>query len=199
LSLNLWLITKKKGLVNVSKLKVTILSLLVLISTSFLSYNVVSAESTPWKWKLYTIMDIDNVSGNSAFNVPISRAAARWRATGIDLTPQYNGAYSSMNEVHVSYAPSTTNDFYGYVLVYDLAGNFLEDTSSGTAYDGKIRVYSSKIDKLTESDKTSVFLHEMGHILGLLHTSNDSVMNTGDALSLEYPTAYDKSEILKKY
>ncbi len=181
-----------------SKLKVAIISLLVLICSAIFSFNV-SAERTPWKWNNGTIIDIDNVSGNSDFNTPISRAAIRWRSiAGVDIHPQYN-SYSSRNEIHVSYAPSTTNDFYGYVLVYDKSGNFLADTTYGTAGSGKIRVYSSKIDGLSFSDKTSVFLHEVGHLLGLLHTSNYAVMNKSNALSLEYPTFYDELEITKKY
>ncbi|MBN9653436.1 matrixin family metalloprotease [Halobacillus sp. GSS1] len=183
-----------------NKLKLSSLFLVFLLVSGLATYKV-SADTYNWSWPSGKTFFVDNVTSESMFDTPIGRATSRWRAvSGASIYPYFDSTWSSSNQVHVSYAPSAQNSFYGYILPYDSSGNLLADYDYGTVASGKIRLYSSKVDGLSTSGKTSVLLHEMGHILGLDHPSGQySIMDKSDVFDLQYPTSYDKSELASKY
>lgn len=128
----------------------------------------------------------------------------KWRyIDGADINI-YRTSYSSRAEVYLSYGSAGSN--YAVVIPYDEDGNLLQPDDSGTVVEAKIRMHSDEVDSLDYDEQVQMLTHELGHVLGLLHTEDgwwsdeiDSVMDEDDVFELNGPTSYDEENLSNKY
>lgn len=158
---------------------------------AFQSGQTAKANTYGGKWKKNIKIYIPP---NSTVTGPMGTAVNSWNS-------KLSNVYSNITIWKV-YTPSEANvivtpmnsmgEVLGQAYIYPS-----EFSSSYTG--GKILINLNKFNQLSASEKTTIATHELGHILGLAHTTsgNYSIMvaNIADISPIIYPTSYDKAQL----
>ncbi|MGH7774453.1 MAG: matrixin family metalloprotease [Candidatus Binatia bacterium] len=188
------------------RLIIWVLTLAAIIGTSLLGAEPAEATQAHYRWK-YDKVCVADYTGPW----PVDSATYRWDAVpdlqlvwriGASACPSgYQRIYvHEGNYGRASYCAGTYVAWGGCAEAHLYASDGTWEWL-GDAY----RMYSCKIRMNNYyywnwDDKRSLIMHEIGHCLGLDHTTYwSSLMNTNRWYYYNYPTAYDKSEVEKRY
>lgn len=179
------------------KKQFTIVAIIGLVLTLFLTTDVFAYNLLGGKHetKNLNVRYMDSFNGNdSKLGGPMSAAISDWHRSNTKITMGYNQSYSSQigikggNYGNTGWSARCTN-WRKYVTT----GNYTGSTIEANYTYLKSSSYSSNKIK-------GVFSHELGHALGLAHTTNTSVvMHPNDNRIVYKPAADDVAGVNSLY
>ncbi|QDX90937.1 hypothetical protein EEL30_00170 (plasmid) [Brevibacillus laterosporus] len=177
---------------------------LVLFSTvASLSFITTSAfaDFMGGQWNL-SVVRYENYNLDKKYGNLLWSAAEYWNgiSSNIDFYPSDKNKPAQVKVKHPTKdvdAQLTWLGTYGLGVPQDKKGNL------GTPYvSAEITIVRGMCDKLNTDDTINAMAHEIGHVLGLAHTTKSSVeslMDPDDVFDVDGPTKYDKDNLRSLY
>jgi hypothetical protein len=148
------------------------------------------------KWNYYAVYWNYDSTVPSSYHTPLKDAAKTWNGKAnkaYRFFPDWQG-YTVKPHVWVIKTPDenywTSKGTYGIGIPGP-------DFTSGIYTEGRLEIVTNMSNGLTPAKKTSMLIHEFGHLLGLAHVKNyaavynESVMDEIDVWDLSGPTTFD--------